>query len=370
MMKSTRIFLLLAFLSLTATAQKASPPRPAVIAYFAGDAAQLDTYDARQLTHIIYSFGLLDGNKLKLRNPADSAVLQKMVLLKQKNPQLKVLVSLGGWGGCETCSDVFSTSAGRKEFAASVKKMNGYFGADGIDLDWEYPVVEGFPGHKFSPEDKDNFTGLVQELRRSLGKKAIISFAAGGFQKFLDEAIDWKKVMKKVDYVNLMTYDLVNGGSAKTGHHTALYSTPQQPESTDNAVQSLLKKGVPAEKVIIGAAFYGRIWEQVPNVNNGLYQMGKFKTAEAFKDFPRLLSAQQGYTYHWDEQAQAPYLYNETQGLFVTYDDPRSMKLKVNYVKTHKLGGIMFWQLAQDSPSNGLLNAIYGTVETAAGPAN
>jgi len=136
----------------------------------------------------------------------------------------------------------FSTEEGRKSFATSVKSLTDYFGSDGIDLDWEYPSIEGFPGHKFMAEDKENFTSLVKTLRNVLGKKSTITFAAGGFQKFIDNAVNWDAVMPVVNYVNLMTYDLVSGFSTVTGHHTALYSTPSQKESTDNCVQSLLSK--------------------------------------------------------------------------------------------------------------------------------
>jgi chitinase len=78
---------------------------------------------------------------------------------------------LGGWSGCAPCSDVFSTAAGRTAFAASVKELLLYFKADGIDLDWEYPAIEGYPGHTYRKEDKENFTSLVQALRATLGKK-------------------------------------------------------------------------------------------------------------------------------------------------------------------------------------------------------
>ena len=54
-----------------------------------------------------------------------------------------------------------------------------------------------------------------------------------------------------VDKINLMTYDLVNGNSAITGHHTPLYSTPEQMNSTDNAVRYLDLIGVPKSKIII-----------------------------------------------------------------------------------------------------------------------
>ena len=141
------------------------------------------------------------------------------------------------------CSDVFSSAEGRKEFSQSVLDLNKLYGTDGIDLDWEYPAVEGYPDHAFKPADRPNFTALVRELRNTLGNKYEITFAAGGFQQFLDDAVEWKEVMSVVDRVNLMTYDLVNGNSIVTGHHTGLYSSPEQHESTDNAVQYLIKLG-------------------------------------------------------------------------------------------------------------------------------
>lgn len=341
--------------------QSSSQPKRefAVIAYYAGkDLSEMDKFSAEKLTHIIYSFCHLKGNRLNVYNAKDSAVIQKLVSLKKRNPQLKVLLSLGGWGGCETCSDAFSTEEGRKEFAASVKALGAYFKTDGIDLDWEYPTIEGYPGHKFQPADKTNFTGLVKELRKTLGKNAVVSFAAGGFNKFIEESVDWKEIMPHLDYVNVMTYDLTNGYSNVTGHHTPLYSSLQQIESTDNAVEKLLALNVSAYKIIIGAAFYGRIWENVPDSNSGLYQPGKFLKGVAYKNFASELSAQNGFTYYWDNRAMSPYLYNAEKKWFVTYDDKRSMQLKTKYAIGKGLGGIMFWELTNDFYSGGLLDAI------------
>jgi len=337
----------------------------AVIAYYSGGLERLDSFNARSMTHIIYCFGHLEGNKLKLKGRKDTLLIQKMVAMKKVNPQLKVLLSLGGWGGCEPCSDVFSTEKGRSDFALSVKELNQYFKADGIDLDWEYPTIPGHPGHRYAPEDKANFTVLIAELRKTLGKRQIITFAAGGTQKYLEQSVDWKGVMPYVDYVNLMTYDLVGGYSTVTGHHTALYSTPSQKESTDNCVQYLIKLGLDPAKLILGAAFYGRVWEGVPAENNGLYQSGKFKSFIGFKDFPRFVSADSGYVFHWDETAKAPYAYNAAQKLYATFDDKRSMTLKTQYVIDKNLGGIMFWQLGDDTITNGLLQTINTTLQQA-----
>ena len=329
-----------------------------VIAYYAGGPEQLDSFPIEKLTHIIFSFSHLQGNQLHINTARDSATIQKLVSLKQRNPDLKVLLSLGGWGGCATCSDVFSTKNGRKEFAKSVNELSNYFHTDGLDLDWEYPAIEGFPTHKFQPADKQNFTSLVNQLRKKSGKNFEISFAAGGFKQFIDESIEWKKVMKKVNRVNLMTYDLVNGFDTSTGHHTPLYSTHAQTQSTVTAVAELVKAGVPKDKIVIGAAFYARVWENVGDSAFGLYQTGKYKMNVDFKNFNTLLSVDSGFVYHWDEVADAPYLYNPTQKLFATFDNKKSIQLKAQYVIDQGLNGIMFWQLAYDTFANGLLDVI------------
>ena len=349
------IFLLL-FTSLSSIAQK-----KAVIAYYAGSLQKLDSFDARNFTHIIYCFGHLQGDQLKLRGANDTAIIQKMVSMKSQNKDLKVLLSLGGWGGCEPCSDVFSTSEGRVNFSKSIKSLTDYFGTDGIDLDWEYPAISGYPNHKFTPEDKPNFTELVKTLRKELGKKMTITFAAGGFQKFANDAVNWSDIMPYVNYGNLMTYDLVGGYSTTTGHHSALFSTSKQKESADNCIQYLLSLGVPAKKLIIGAAFYARTWEGVIDENNGLYQKGKFKHFIGYDQFPNRISENTGYKFYWDSEAQAPYAYNATEKSYATFDDKESIKAKSNYVLKHKLGGIMFWQLSHDYSKNGLVETINTT---------
>ena len=327
-----------------------------IIAYYSGGPDQVDSLPAEKLTHIIFSFCHLRGNKLAVDNITDSLTIRKLVALKKRNANLRIILSLGGWGGCAPCSDVFSTDKGIKEFSQSVLALNSFFGSDGIDLDWEYPAIEGYPGHRYKPADKQNFTKLVQVLRKTLGMRYEISFAAGGFQQFLEESCEWDLVMKEVDRVNLMSYDLVNGYSTVTGHHTPLYSNASQKESTHNAIQYLTGIGVPREKIVIGAAFYARVWENVKPNDNGLYQSGKFKRGVNYKDFPRELA---GFQVFWDETSMAPYAYHPTKKLFATYDDKRSIALKTKYVVDQHLDGIMFWEISHDTSKDGLVDVIY-----------
>ena len=328
-----------------------------VFGYYAGRPTMIDSFPIEKLTHLCFSFTHLRGNKIAVSNLRDSLTITNCVALKKRNPNLKVIISMGGWTGCYTCSGIFAEDSSRKVFASSVKQLINYFKVDGIDLDWEYPAIQGPPGHPFDRNDKQNFTALIKTLRDTLGKEKEISFAAGGFTKFINESIEWEKVCLLVDRINLMTYDLITGYDTVTGHHTALYSTRHQKESCDNAVRMLVKKGVPRSKLLIGAAFYARIWEDVSETNNGLYQNGKFLKGVSFKSFS-YLSADSGFIYHWDNKANAPSLYNPQKKWLVTFDDSISIFLKTKYVMKNHLNGIMFWQIADDSFTNGMLDII------------
>jgi chitinase len=333
-------------------------PKFRVVGYYAGTTIPVDSFETNKLTHLIFCFGGLAGNRFRIHSSADSATIQSMVNLKIKNPQLKIMLSLGGWGGCENCSQVFSTPQGRKEFALSVKEISTYFKTDGIDLDWEYPAISGFPGHTYQPADRKNFTALVRELRKVNGKNFEISFAAGGFTDYIDKSIEWKKVVPSVNFINIMSYDLVHGYSTTSGHHTPLYSTPQQTESTDHAVQLLLQEGVPAGHLVIGAAFYGRFFKIEAGNPVDLYKPCVFSHGFSSKYMEDSLAINNGFETYWDTIAQAPYAVNVKRKLLATYDDENSIRLKTQYAVKNKLGGIMFWQLYDDKFHQGLLEVI------------
>src|SRR5918993_4694717 len=139
-------------LPLTSLSQSRKPP--AVIAYYTGHYKSIQNYDISKLTHIIYGFAGLRGHRLHLAGKQDTTTLRKLVAFKNRHPTLKISIALGGWGGCKPCSEVFASGQGRVEFAQSALDMLNYFGADGLDLDWEYPAIPGYPGHRWAPADK------------------------------------------------------------------------------------------------------------------------------------------------------------------------------------------------------------------------
>lgn len=337
--------------------QQGSPQEPCLIGYYAGNGDGLEEYKVEQLTHLIWCFGHVRNDSMVIAD-AQVPVIERMVALKQRNPQLKVLLSLGGWGGCANCSETFSRKKARETFAASVLVLLQRHEVDGIDLDWEYPAVQGPPGHAWSPADREHFTELVRALRRVLGQRYEISFAAGGTDECL-HAFDYVAVMPLVDRMHVMSYDLVHGYSTRTGHHTPLRSSPGQPLSADHAVHLLDSLGVPRRQIVIGAAFYARVFKDVPPENNGLFQPGSFAHSIPGHKLSFSITPANGWQVHRDEIAEARYAYNASQRLFVTFDDVISVAAKANYVRTKGLGGIMFWQLADDRKGGGLLNAMH-----------
>jgi chitinase len=327
-----------------------------IIAYYTGNGEEIKQWPVSKLTHIIYSFLKIQNDTLTFHNEKQENNLRQLVDLKMQYPQLKIMVSIGGWGGCAFCSDVFANAKHRNTFAKTTVALFKQYGIDGLDLDWEYPAIEGYPGHTFTLADKNNFTELVKDLRQEMGNDFLLTFAAGGFVKYLEQSIDWNAVMPLVDFVNLMTYDLVGGYATITGHHTPLQDYRPGQESTTKCVNWLLDKKVPAQKLIIGAAMYARIWENVPAINYGLYQPGTFKQGVSFSDFTNYFNDTSGYKYYWDKKAKAPYQYNTSKKLYATFDDKNSIREKTKFIRRKKLGGIMFWELGQDLKNNGLVD--------------
>jgi chitinase len=159
-MKKQVLFFLLLCLGYSGFAQS----QPKIIAYYTGNAARLQQFPLEKLTHIIYSFVKLQNDSLMLRDAEQEKTVLEIVALKKKYPQLKILVSMGGWSGCAPCSDLFADPHHRKTFARTTAALLRKYKLDGIDLDWEYPAIEGFPGHKYDPNDqtkptlRQNFT--------------------------------------------------------------------------------------------------------------------------------------------------------------------------------------------------------------------
>jgi chitinase len=329
-----------------------------LIAYYSGNAQQIREYPVNRLSQIIFSFCQMRGNSLVVGSSRDSMTIRALVALKKKNPSLRILLSLGGWGACKTCSIVFSTDSGREEFVESVFATNGFFHTDGIDLDWEFPSMAAFPGNPFLPDDKLHFNILIKALRGKLGPGMEISVICAGFSPYLEGSLDLPGLVPYVSRINLMTYDLIGSKVHIAGHHSSLYSTSGQAASADRGVRYLDSLKIPRNKVAIGVALYGRLYQVTENHNHGLQQPAQFEKFVTDKEIRKYYTKSTGYTTYWDDDAKAAYKYNDREKLFLTYDDEKSVTAKVSYVKEKGLNGIFFWELRLDKAQGGLVDVM------------
>ncbi len=349
-------------------ARASSAPAKAVVAYvFAeNNVLQPGQVDARALTRINYAFANIANGRMVTGFASDPQNLAFLASLKQQNPDLTVLVSVGGWLWSTNFSDVALTPESRAAFIQSVMEFLAQYQLDGLDIDWEYPGMPG-AGHPFRSVDKQNFTLLLKELRARFTtetakthRRLYLTFAAGASNEFLSNT-EMEKAQQYVDTVNLMAYDYYEPSSdLVTGHHAPLFTNPSDPKkiSAADSVAAFEKAGVPAAKIILGVPFYGHMWGQVPDTNHGLFQPGK-PVPNAYAPYSVIVSTMldHGYARFWDEKASVPYLYNAEKHIFVSYEDPQSIGAKCEYVVAHHLGGVMFWDYSSD-PSGTLLHAI------------
>jgi len=308
--------------------------------------------------------------------------------LKAEYPNLKVLLSIGGWGGSTFYSDAALTAESRNIFVddcinkfilGNLSKNStgsrkgiaaGIF--DGFDIDWEFPVKGGSEGTHNNANDKENLTKLLALFREKLDEinpELILTAAVAADKPNLDN-FDIKNIQKYLDWFNLMTYDFHGNWDKATAHHTNLLSSPN--DTTDNGAKLSFNKtvkyfidslGVNSKKLVPGAAFYGKCWFNVDSTNNGLYQTGT-DSAGALENNPGnftnlCMLESNGYKYNWDCLAMAPWLYNPGKKIFWTFDDQKSIALKSRYVVAYNLRGIMFWEISEDDSIGTLVHTIY-----------
>ncbi|MDX9930730.1 MAG: glycoside hydrolase family 18 protein [Bacteroidales bacterium] len=336
-----------------------------VVGYVAGfrnyDFSEID---ATKLTHINYAFAnIIDGrvafgSDMIDNTDRDIEDIKTLLSLKEVNPDLKILVSVGGWGWSGNFSDAALSDSSRNLFAASAAQFILDHGLDGIDLDWEYPNQVG-AGNTYRPEDVHNFTLLLASVRRQIDSLAVkldraepflLTIATGGDSVYVSNT-ELGELEKYLDFINIMTYDYHNGLTSQAGHHSNLHlSASDYPhgDATDRSVRMHLDAGVSPAKLNIGVPFYGRRWKGVEPVNNGLYREAA-TTGESISYADVLVAlADTAFVRLWDTAALAPWLWNEQDSLFISYDDKESLKAKMEYVLSQGLGGVMFWEYTED----------------------
>lgn len=359
----------LSFLIVSSFVARPKPKQLVIVAYvggFRGNLTEINTMDPRKISHINYAFVDVKDNRAFLRNEVtDTVNFRVLNTLKKINKDLKLMISIGGWTWSKNFSDAVLTDTANRAFAQSSIDIVAKHDLDGVDIDWEFPGLNG-DNNKFRPEDKQNYTTLFKNLREGLdslgqvkGKKYYVTTAVGGFHDFIQHT-EMDKVASYCDFINIMAYDFAGANDKLSNHHTGLFagSPDTSKTSADEAVKEFLAAGVPSEKIVLGMGFYGKGWEMETTEKNGLYQKTKkFVRGGGFGYLKDSLENKNGYTKYWDDVAKSPYLFNPTTRVFISYDDERSIRHKCDYIKKNNLGGAMFWEY-EDDPKENLLGTI------------
>jgi chitinase len=332
----------------------------------------------------------VDGVPVTWPNPV-LGNFQQLRALKASYPNVKVLMSLGGWAGSKWFSNAALTNASRQAFVSSCVDLfikgnlpnPGWGGMggpgsaagvfDGIDVDWEYPAMPGNAGNIVRPEDTANFTALLREFRRqfdALDADLLLTVASPAGPAFYSK-IQLDKIGRYVDLVNLMTFEFHGPWETSTGHASNLLlsradpSAPDHLFSSDRSIRAYLRAGVPPSKLTLATPFYGHGWTGVTDEHHGLFQAaagpapGVWEAgSNDYKVLKDLTSS--GFTRFWDRSARAPWLFDGTT--FWTYDDPQSVSEKGAYVRHNDLAGIMLWDLTGDDADGSLIAAIHDSL--------
>lgn len=332
-MKKTLLLSLITCL-LAACGQTPQPVEKVVVAYVTSWTEVIP--NPHHMTHINYAFGHVtdsfDGVRIN-----NEARLQEIVRLKSQNPDLKVMLSIGGWGSGRF-SEMAATDSTRLSFAADCQRVVEKFQLDGIDIDWEYPTVSA-ANISSSPDDTDNFTLMMRDIRAAIGPDKLLTLATVASAEY----IDFKGILPYIDFVNIMAYDMANAPK----HHAALYPSENSGKITvHQAVQAHLAAGVPAEKLVMGMPFYGR----GDTFNGGYYSYGKPENQP------------KGTTIAWDSIAQVPYLINEEGTMVCGFDNPKSLAIKCEYILDNHLLGGMYWEYSDDNEQHELAETVANTL--------
>lgn len=311
-------------------------------------------------THINIAFARVVNKKVYL-DDSQYQTIKEVLKLKEQNPELKVLLSVGGAGSYDGFSDMVVNHASRKVFIRSIKEILRNHSLDGIDLDWEFPAMSLSSNQNH--RERQHFSQLLREIRMEYIREKrnyLLTMAAAAPQTIVDVSYDVDQINAYVDYANIMTYDFhyYTNVTPFTGYNSPLYarSTEQLFLATLNVnytVHLYMSKGLDSRKIVVGIPTYGHSFRLVnaDNSNVGSPASGYGSLgARGFVNFPDICTflneSKDETTVKFDESARVPYLYRGQE--WVSFDYPQSVMDKASYIMDNDLRGAMVYSLNAD----------------------
>ncbi|KAI1122014.1 glycoside hydrolase family 18 protein [Nemania abortiva] len=333
------------------------------------------------ITHVALAF--MNSNTFNREEYKSSwPIFMSVVEARSKfEPGTKMMVAIGGWGDTSGFATAARTEQSRARFARNVADMVRDTGADGVDIDWEYPGGNG-EDYKQVPNDAKAweitaYPLLLAEIRSALGPDKLMSAAVPGIPRdmlaFTPEALP--QIMESLDFLNVMTYDLMNRRDNATKHHTGV-------QLSLNAVRAYMERGAPADKINLGFAFYTKYFRteggscakdpigcptglmEDPETGADLGKTGGFSwhddvPTDVEGSFQKALNEGR-----YDERGGGYWYWDEDQSLWWTFDTPETISRKFPLImEEEKLGGVFAWGLGEDAPDFVHLKALNAGVK-------
>ncbi|KAF0813963.1 Chitinase A1 [Andreprevotia sp. IGB-42] len=383
-----RQHILVAVLACAALGARAEP---LIVGYFPfwasySHGASLADAPVEKLTHLVYSVAELkaDGTvapgdfftDLVRVHAGDNNQLYRgnyalLPALKARNPKLKTLIAVGGWNWSRNYSDVAADPAKRRQFVASTLAFLDRYGFDGIEFDWRFPVVGGHPNTGKRPDDLINYQALIHEMRQACHARAASCVLSLTISAEPVQRPGWnvRAMLADVDFATLIASEFRGAWSEQTGHKSPLMPDPAHAgTSVSGAVAELKAMGLPAAKLVLLLPAQGISWLGVPpGKEHGLYQQPKgvpFGTWDNEKSGPtglftyaeiRKLAASGGFEAHWDDVVQAETLYQPHTGQLISFESPRALAAKLDFIGQQGLAGLGLWETSSDAPGDDAL---------------
>ncbi|KAI9737139.1 MAG: hypothetical protein M1834_000732 [Cirrosporium novae-zelandiae] len=293
------------------------------------------------ITHIFYAFAWvkLDGTVYLSDEYADTQIplaggtrgcLRALFDLKLQYPHLKLILSIGGGGaGSQNFPSAASTKECRARFVESAKTFCNEYGFDGIDIDWE------------TPSELETATSYLQLIKCLQPHFSILTSALPAGTWALQN-LPLLEIIPLLTFLNLMTYDFSGPWTSLSGHHAQLFS-PSQPHSADaklscaSAIEYLISRDVPANKILMGIPCYGRSFLGVTGPGQRYTGHGGDEGTFEMRDLPLLNSWEQ-----IDPEVCATICVSPESG-WVSYDSPETVSRKAKWARENGIGGLFYW---------------------------
>lgn len=323
--------------------------------WFPGSGFPVSSINSTLFTHLFCAFADLNPrtNQVTISSANQAQFSTFTSTVRQKNPSVKTLLSIGGGGLNETALRAYATMASqassRKSFIDSSNNLARSNNFDGLDLDWEYPSTNA---------QMTNLGLLLVEWRaavanesRTTGKTPLLlSAAVFRSSDYYTINYPFRAISNSLDWINVMTYDFYGPGWSNVTGPPAALSNPGTTLSGDYGISTWIQAGVPANKTVIGLPFYGWAWKLANANNNGFFAptVGPAISNDGDIGYAQINNfiAQNGARALYNSTYVSNYCYSGTT--WIGYDDKQSISTKVTYAKNRGLLGHFAWHVGAD----------------------